>query len=211
MFPNYQNMYAYDAHPREEMYEVDGDEEAVRALAAAAAILAEDPSKLLYFPCKKRGFWMNDDCSLVMVRPELQFRRSQWYQLKPKLDKRHWNGDIYLQKVQMCRIQICQPEYVEGIGSDWVLDEGEKENLIRLIKEESRYVPGLTNWQVLLREYRYQEEKGSRAMDVPACFVMLDYTLLPMRKEKGGQCCSRYNLNIFKISYIILMVLRENE
>lgn len=324
MFPNYQNMYAYDGHPREEMYEVDGDEEAVRALAAAAAILAVDLSKILYFPCKKRGFWMNDDYSLVMARTELQFRRSEWYRLKPKLDKRHWrgkyvfnyqpgklvdyyvrlendwrwkgwekkerkkyvgellgdtvfwilprnlcyeyhaylaenvkafqeenfkvqlgyvgwlmkeewlqefteridrnmgeeplsesaiykdekggfridvcfcvtrqpyfkvykgswNGDIYLKKVRMCRIQICRPEYMEGIGSGWVLDEGEKEKLMWLLKEESRYAPGLTNWQVLLREYRYQEEKGSGIIGVPDCFVMPDYTLLPARKEE---------------------------
>ena len=65
-----------------------------------------------------------------------------------------------------------------------MLDEGEKEKLMWLLKEENAHVPGLTNWQVLLREYRYQEEKGSGIIGVPDCFVMPDYALLPARKEE---------------------------
>lgn len=147
MFPNYQNMYTYDAHPREEMYEVDGDEEAVRALAAGAAILAGDPSKILYFPCKKRGFWMNDGYNLVMARPELQFRRSQWYRLKPKLDKRHWRGK-YVFNYQPGKLV----DYYVGLENDWRWKGWEK-------KERKKYVSELlgdTVFWILPRNLCYE-------------------------------------------------------
>ena len=147
MFPNYQNMYTYDAHPREEMYEVDGDEEAVRALAAGAAILAGDPSKILYFPCKKRGFWMNDDYSLVMARTELQFRRSEWYRLKPKLDKRHWRGK-YVFNYQPGKLV----DYYVRLENDWRWKGWEK-------KERKKYVSELlgdTVFWILPRNLCYE-------------------------------------------------------
>ena len=94
VFPARKYMWAYDPHPGEDFYMIDGNGEALRNLAIAFAILAEDPSKIIYFPIKKieneEHFW--DSFHLVLIRPELQFRHSEWFRLKGRLDKKHWTG-----------------------------------------------------------------------------------------------------------------------
>ena len=94
VFPARKYMWAYYPHPGEDFYMIDGNGEALRNLAIAFAILAEDPSKIIYFPIKKieneEHFW--DSFHLVLIRPELQFRHSEWFRLKGRLDKKHWTG-----------------------------------------------------------------------------------------------------------------------
>lgn len=92
IFPAEENMWAYDDFPEMDMLLVDGNKDAYKALKLAYGILAQFPEIIIYFPIrkvtgKKGAFWNSHD--LVLMRPELQFRRSEWYSLKEKLDKKH--------------------------------------------------------------------------------------------------------------------------
>lgn len=88
------HMWAYDDFPEEDLLAIDGDKDAYKLLKYAYAILAQDSSKIIYFAIADQGIgaYYAHDCNLVLVRPELQFRYSDWYQIKPKLDKKHWAG-----------------------------------------------------------------------------------------------------------------------
>ncbi len=95
VFPEERYMWAYDDFPEEDMLLVDGNKDAYKALKFAYAILAQCPKKIIYFPIrkvagKKNAFWDSHD--LVLLRPELQFRRSEWFSIKRKLDKKHLCG-----------------------------------------------------------------------------------------------------------------------
>lgn len=93
-FPFIKSMWPYDAHPGEEMLLIDGCKEAFEWLTYACAILANDKEKIIYFPCKQEGIGRlyNEPYHLVMCRAELQFRRSLWFRIKDKLDKKHYSG-----------------------------------------------------------------------------------------------------------------------
>lgn len=150
MFPNYQNMHVYDEHPREDTYRIDGDKEVVSALAIAVAILAEDPSKVIYFPGKKGGFGTGYEFNyhLVMARPELQFRRSEWYRLKPQLNKTHWKGK-YVFSYHPGKLL----DYYKQLKSDWRWKEWEKEDYKKWVEE----VLGDTVFWILPRNFCYQD------------------------------------------------------
>lgn len=92
-------MWAFDAWGGEPMYMVDGDVRAMNALAVAYAVLADFPSKIIYFPVKSDGIGKcyKENYNLVLVRANLQFRRSYWYGIKPRLDKKHWKGKFVFQ------------------------------------------------------------------------------------------------------------------
>lgn len=94
MFSKEKYMWAFDDYPEEDQLMVDGDKNAMKSLSLACAILAKDPSKIIYFPIRSEGMngYYRENYDLVIVRPELQFRRSYWTQIKPLLDKRHWSG-----------------------------------------------------------------------------------------------------------------------
>jgi len=91
-FPFIKHMWAYDDHPAEKMLLVDGCKEAFEWMTYACAILANDKNKIIYFPCKQNGIgkYYKDSHHLVMCRAELQFKRSLWFRIKDKLDKRHY-------------------------------------------------------------------------------------------------------------------------
>lgn len=94
VFPTPKIGWAYDDYPEESGPRVDGDYEAFRMFAIVLAGLATDPSKIMYFPLKKEKHPMGfgQTYHFAMLRPELQFRRSQWPRLHAKLDRRHWVG-----------------------------------------------------------------------------------------------------------------------
>lgn len=85
-------MWAFDDYPEMDMMMVDGDKNAFKALKLAYAILTQEPNKIIYFPVRDIegiGEYYGDTWNLVLMRPELQFRRSEWFEIKKKLDKRH--------------------------------------------------------------------------------------------------------------------------
>lgn len=90
-FPFIRHMWAFDDFPEEDMLMVDGCKEVFLWMKYAFAILANYPEKILYFPCKQEGIgrYYKDNHHVVLCRPELQLRRSLWFRLKKKLDKRH--------------------------------------------------------------------------------------------------------------------------
>lgn len=99
VFSNVKNAWAYDDYPEESGPRVDGDRELFRLLKFALALLISDPSKLIYFPIKHEGRHAIYQITyhLVLLRPELQFRRSEWFDLKEKLNKRYWVGRHVIQ------------------------------------------------------------------------------------------------------------------
>lgn len=95
VFPRSENAWAFDGYPEEWRMMIDGDREFFALLAYAMAALIADPHIIIYFPIKhpndtSYGAHMTSDA--VFIRPELQFRRSEWYNLKPKLTRMNWKG-----------------------------------------------------------------------------------------------------------------------
>lgn len=95
VFPRVENAWAYDDFPEDDQLMLDGNEEFFTQLKYAMAALIADPSLLIYFPiknpgCRRFGDYMTYDA--VLLRRELQFRRSTWYDIKGKLDRQHYAG-----------------------------------------------------------------------------------------------------------------------
>lgn len=160
VFPDCEYMYVYDARPREDCYEVQGNRDAIRNIMIAAAVLAEDPSKIIYFPCKKKDIYgkLNFEFNLVMLRPELQFRRSEWYRLKARLDKKHWVGKYVLNYNQQKLI-----DRDKKMKSNWLYPEWEKRSWEIRVEEEL----GDTVFWVYTKEM-YYDFHGYLAEDMKA-------------------------------------------
>ena len=95
VFPRMDAAWAYDDNPEDDQLMLDGSMEFYQQIHHALAALIADPSLIIYFPIKhpketRFGGQMTYDA--VLLRPELQFRRSEWYDIKSKLDKKHWVG-----------------------------------------------------------------------------------------------------------------------
>lgn len=95
VFPRLEHAWAYDDFPEDDQLMLDGSPEFFHQIHHALAALIADPSLIIYFPIKhpketRFGGHMTYDA--VLLRPELQFRRSEWYDIKSKLDKKHWVG-----------------------------------------------------------------------------------------------------------------------
>ena len=94
-FPRVENAWAYDDSPEDDQLMLDGNEEFFNQLKYAMAALIADPSLLIYFSIKNpecRRSWNFKTYDAVLLRRELQFRRSEWYDIKGKLDRRHYAG-----------------------------------------------------------------------------------------------------------------------
>lgn len=96
-FPNKKWLLAFydDA---DERHEIDGDPAAYQQVKYALASLIANSGKIAYFPIKKPGFgrFYKDNYDAVIVRPELQFRRSEWVSLRRQLDRAHRIKDFEL-------------------------------------------------------------------------------------------------------------------
>ena len=115
VFPHSENAWAFDDYPEEWRMMLDGDRDFFVALAYAMAALIADPYKIIYFPIKhpndtSYGAHMTYDA--VLLRPELQFRRSEWYDLKPKLTRKNRKGKYSIrydrQKLVNCWLANCE-------------------------------------------------------------------------------------------------------
>lgn len=99
VFPKEPFMWAYEDSPYESgLYMVDGDKNAFKALSLAMALLANDFGKIIYFPLDGKGLgsYYTDGYKLVLCRPELQFGQSEWYDMKSRLDQKHYEGKYVL-------------------------------------------------------------------------------------------------------------------
>ena len=82
----------------DERYEIDGDPAAYQQVKYALAALIANSGKIAYFPIRKPGFrqFYMENYDAVLVRPELQFRRSEWVSLRRQLNKAHRIKDFEL-------------------------------------------------------------------------------------------------------------------
>ena len=153
VFPDCEYMYVYDAYPREECHEVQGNKDAIRNVMIAAGVLAEDSSKIIYFPCKKKDTYgkLNLEFHLVMLRPELQFRRSEWYRIKSKLDKKHWAGKYVLNYNQQKLL-----DQDKNIKNNWLYPKWDKRGWKIYVEEEL----GDTVFWVYTKEMYYDLHSG---------------------------------------------------
>ena len=88
-FPELEYAWAYDEFDFQR-YEIDGGYETYLWLRYAMAALIASPDKIIYFPIRKTSdqhFCPSYDA--VFTRTELQFRRSEWGNLRRQLNKAH--------------------------------------------------------------------------------------------------------------------------
>ena len=107
--PPSKRMWAY--YERfDERYEIDGDLVAYQSVNYALAALVVASNKLIYFPIRKTGnngyYAQNYDA--VLLRPELQFRWSEWVKLRRQLDKAHKieNFVLWYDPEYLCRLGV---------------------------------------------------------------------------------------------------------
>lgn len=95
-FPRTENAWAFDDVPEEDQLMLDGCPEFMQHVQHSLAALIENPNLIIYFPIKhpdEKTYRPNPmTYDAVILRPELQFRRSDWLTLRRKLDQKHWKG-----------------------------------------------------------------------------------------------------------------------
>ena len=104
---------------------------------------------------------------------------------------KYYNSSSYLKADKLSRISLLEPEYIVHKGSNWVLTNKEKKELIEILNEDSDF-PGLTNWQRILGTYNFDNyflgitdwvSGNYNITDYPNIFPldyqMPDYTKLP--------------------------------
>lgn len=100
-------MWAYYEAGFDNRYEIDGDYQAFKLVRYALAALIANPSKIVYFPIRGEGFggYFYPNYDTVMVRPELQLRRSEWRNLRHQLNNAHRikQFELYYDAEKLCR------------------------------------------------------------------------------------------------------------
>lgn len=90
--------YAFDCVDEDQLM-VDTGPSGMKQIQKSLAILANNPSVIIYLPIKRPGdnyYGAHMTFDAVIMRPELQFKCSEWYDIKSKLDKKHWVGKYTL-------------------------------------------------------------------------------------------------------------------
>ena len=96
-FPELEYAWAYYEFDFQR-YEIDGGYETYTWLKYAMAALIDSPDRIIYFPIRKpfdQHFFPSHDA--VFTRMELQFRRSEWVNLRRQLNKAHQVQNYCLQ------------------------------------------------------------------------------------------------------------------
>lgn len=95
-FPRTENAWAFDDAPEEDQLMLDGCPEFMQHVHYTLAALIENPNLIIYFPIKhpdEKNYGDNPmTYDAVILRPELQLRRSDWLTLRRKLDQKHRKG-----------------------------------------------------------------------------------------------------------------------
>lgn len=79
----------------DEVYMIDGNPDAMSLVRTAMAGLIADPSIIAFFPIRhepEESYGGSMTYDAVLCRPELQFPRKLWPEIRRKLDCSHWNG-----------------------------------------------------------------------------------------------------------------------
>lgn len=99
----------YDDHVWDTFAGLDADENSYRMLGKAISLLYVNPTKILYLPKPKNESVYCFTRELVIARPELQLRRSEWVNLRRQISKR-------------TRIE----NFVYDYDEEWLFEESEK-------------------------------------------------------------------------------------
>lgn len=177
-FPFIKHMWAFDDYPEEDMFMVDGCKEAFMWLKYAFAVLANDSGKIIYFPCRQEGigrYYAMPTYDLVLCRPELQLRRSLWFRIRRKLDKKHYTGKYVLAYNR----RKLDDYYESGLGKKYQMEEGyngrtylpyylrrQKKNVERILGDTMFVVLSRIEWLVYHHNTAedlddYRSSKGS--------------------------------------------------
>lgn len=106
--------WAYDDYPEDDQLMMDGDPEFMRQVQTALAALIDDPSIIVYFPIKNKNctrFGRHMTYDAVLLRPELQFKISDFYDVKDKLDRKHWVGKYKIRHNEAKLVDLWNKEY----------------------------------------------------------------------------------------------------
>ncbi len=208
VFPFLENMYVHYCTKGdfdEEGGQIDASRAAYAQICYAMAILADDPGKLLYFPCKQPGYggYYPFTYHMVLCRPELQFRRSLWMRIRGKLDKKHWQGKYilrydkeklcdYFEKVLVRKYGYCGQNSLGSWafkiqpGRRWKRYEGLIEEKI---DDTIFFVPERTrcyDWQYwvveALEDEEWENEKEPHGMFVYKGYIFSDKTVWEINK-----------------------------
>lgn len=89
-------------------------------------------------------------------------------------------GYHYVSNVKMCRISLLEPKYIYGVGSDWVLSDDEKIELMRVLNETITTWDGkvMTTWEAILNEHNNDIAEMIYQNFVPEDLPIPDYTKL---------------------------------
>ena len=122
VFPRIEDAWAFDDYPEDDQLMVDGCPEFMRQVQFAMGALINDPSIIAYFPIKHKnctiyGAHMTYDA--VMMRPEVQFKCGHWYDIKPKLDMKHWVGKYTINYDEKKLDDLFEKKYS---GKHWNID-----------------------------------------------------------------------------------------
>ena len=77
----------------EEVFMIDGTTDAMSLVRSAIAGLIADPNIIVFFPIRhKEEYGGSMTYDAVLCRPELQFPRKLWPEIRRKLNLSHWKG-----------------------------------------------------------------------------------------------------------------------
>lgn len=100
VFPKHKYAWTYYEYWAPVKYCLDASIEYYEHVKHGLAATLIDPNLILYFPTsdpsKEVLLAHSYNYNLVIVRPQLQFKRSEWFDLKKKLDKNHRVEDFVL-------------------------------------------------------------------------------------------------------------------
>lgn len=139
-FPRTENAWAFDDAPEEDQLMLDGCPEFMQHVHHALAALIENPNLIIYFPIKHPDEKTYGDNPMtydaVILRPELQFRRSDWLTLRRKLDQKHRKGTYTICHDVKKLDDWCEKHYA---GKHWFYRQLDKRK-IEEIRDETVFL-----------------------------------------------------------------------
>lgn len=129
-FPRTENAWAFDDAPEEDQLMLDGCPEFMQHVHHALAALIKNPNLIIYFPIKhpdEKNYGDNPmTYDAVILRPELQFRRSNWLTLRRKLDQKHRKGTYTICHDAKKLDDRCEKHYA---GKRWLYRQLDKRKI----------------------------------------------------------------------------------
>lgn len=166
VFPRYEFMWAY-YEDSDERYEIDGDQEAYQLIKYALAALIAAPQEIIYFPVRDKGVgpYFQENYDAVLTRPELQFRHSEWINLRHQLNKAHQTNQFILRY---------EPE---KLCNDWKKIYG------RTTHERERAWQRFCNTATFYRAVKKRRQEVNKLLGDTVFLTMLKESLLAWHDE----------------------------